>query len=203
MMGEDQDQEFTGKYEDSGRIASMLVDRFYDAVRSLLEPSLVDCTSLHEVGCGAGYSTLRLRQWIPDAVDVSASDVTDSLVEKARARNPEIRIEKRSAYALDFPDKSIDVLVMMEVLEHLERPADALLELARVARKHVLVSTPREPLWRVLNFARGKYMGALGNTPGHINHWSSKGLRKTVSKVFEVEGWRQPVPWTVLRLRPK
>lgn len=199
----DQDREFTGKYEESSRVASMLVDRFYDAVRSLLEPSLSGCASLHEVGCGAGYSTLRLRQWIPEDVEVSASDVTDSLVDKAQARNPDIRVDKRSAYALEFPDKSIDVVVMMEVLEHLDHPDDALAELARVARKYVLISTPREPLWRVLNFARGKYMGDLGNTPGHVNHWSSRGLRKVVSPVFEVEDRRQPVPWTVLRLRPK
>lgn len=199
----DQDQQFTGKYEESGRVASMLLDRFYCAVQSLLEPSLSGCSSLHEVGCGAGYSTLRLRQWIPDSTELSASDVSDSLIEKARTRNPGIRVDCRSAYALKFPDKSVDVVVMMEVLEHLDRPADALAELARVARNHVLISTPREPLWRILNFSRGKYMGAFGNTPGHVNHWSSKGLRKAVSSVFEVEDRRQPLPWTVLRLRPR
>lgn len=199
----DSDQQFIGKYEESGRIASMLVDRFYGAVRSLLEPSLPACSSVHEVGCGAGFSTLRLREWMPETVELSASDLTDSLVDKARTRNPGVSIDTRSAYELRFPDKSIDVVVMMEVLEHLDKPADALAELARVARRHVLISTPREPIWRALNFARGKYMGALGNTPGHINHWSSTGLRKMVSPMFEVVGRRQPLPWTVLLLRPK
>ena len=199
----EEDQQFTGKYEDAGWAASVLLDRFYGAVKSLLEPSLSGCASLHEVGCGAGSSTLRMREWIPASVKISASDVSDSLIEKAKTRNPGIRVEKRSAYDLGFPDKSIDVVVMMEVLEHLDKPEDALAELARVARRYVLISTPREPLWRMLNFSRGKYMGALGNTPGHVNHWSSRGLRKIASRAFEVEDRRQPVPWTVLRLRPK
>ena len=35
---------------------------------------------------------------------------------------------------------------------------------------------PREPLWRGLNIARGAYLKDLGNTPGHLNHWSKRGF---------------------------
>ena len=42
------------------------------------------------------------------------------------------------------------------------------------ARRHLLVSVPREPLWRGLNMARGAYLKDLGNTPGHVNHWSKR-----------------------------
>ena len=38
----------------------------------------------------------------------------------------------------------------------------------------LLVSVPREPLWRGLNLARGSYLRELGNTPGHLNHWSKR-----------------------------
>ena len=31
---------------------------------------------------------------------------------------------------------------------------------------------PREPVWRVLNVARGRYVRWLGNPPGHIQHFS-------------------------------
>ncbi len=45
----------------------------------------------------------------------------------------------------------------------------------RAARsRHLLVSVPREPLWRALNMARGAYWRELGNTPGHLNHWSRR-----------------------------
>ena len=44
--------------------------------------------------------------------------------------------------------------------------------MARVARRWLLVSVPHEPLWRALNVARGAYLRELGNTPGHLNHWT-------------------------------
>ena len=56
-------------------------------------------------------------------------------------------------------------------------PEATLAEMARVARRHLLVSVPREPLWRGLNMARGAYLRDLGNTPGHVNHWSKRGVR--------------------------
>ena len=41
-------------------------------------------------------------------------------------------------------------------------------------RGYLLVCVPREPLWRGLNMARGAYLKDLGNTPGHLNHWSKR-----------------------------
>ena len=62
----------------------------------------------------------------------------------------------------------------IEVLEHVPDPEATVAEMARVARRWLLVSVPREPLWRGLNMARGAYWRALGNTPGHVNHWSKR-----------------------------
>jgi len=56
-------------------------------------------------------------------------------------------------------------------LHHFEDPGGVVAEMARVANGHLLVSVPREPLWRGLNMARGAYIKDLGNTPGHLNHW--------------------------------
>ena len=60
-------------------------------------------------------------------------------------------------------------------------------EMARCARGgHLLVSVPREPLWRALNMARGAYVRELGNTPGHVNHWSRRGFAALLSRYGEV-----------------
>lgn len=198
----DADRQFTGKYEEGGRIGSFLVDRFYAAVRELLVPVLQTGDDVLEVGCGAGYSTQRMRAWMPADVHYSASDIGVSLVQKARARNPGIDVSERSVYQLDLPDRSIDVVVMLEVLEHLDDPQRALSELARVVRRHVVISTPREPIWRALNMCRGKYLGDLGNTPGHVQHWSTNGLVREVGSYFRADRVRQPLPWTVLLLSP-
>jgi hypothetical protein len=84
------------------------------------------------------------------------------------------------------------------VLEHVPEPEATLAEMARVARGHLLVSVPREPLWRGLNMARGAYWRDLGNTPGHVNHWSKRGFVSLLSRYGAVEEARSPFPWTML-----
>lgn len=202
-MNHHPDDVFTGKYEQTKGIGAKLVDQFFNRVRDLLEPVALPGTTLVEIGCGAGFSTQRLRSWLPPDVVFCASDVSESLVTKARQRNPDTPITQQSVYSLTMEDKSVDTLVMMEVLEHLEHPDKALAELARVAKKHVLISTPREPIWRILNMARGKYLGDFGNTPGHIQHWSSRGLQRQALPWFRVEALRKPLPWTILLMSPR
>jgi len=60
---------------------------------------------------------------------------------------------------------------------------------------------PREPIWRILNIARGKYIGDLGNTPGHVNHWSRRGFIDLLSRRFDVVEVRSPLPWTMALCR--
>lgn len=79
-----------------------------------------------------------------------------------------------------------DLIVCCEVLEHLERPEEGLRALQRVVGRYLIVSVSREPIWCVLNLARGKYIADFGNTPGHIQHWSKRGFVALVSKYFEV-----------------
>ncbi len=65
----------------------------------------------------------------------------------------------------------------------------------------LLVSVPREPLWRALNMARGAYVRDLGNTPGHVNHWSKRAFESLLSRYGTVEEARSPFPWTMLLVR--
>ena len=62
----------------------------------------------------------------------------------------------------------------------------------------MLLSTPREPLWRALNVLRGKYLRDLGNTPGHVQHWSAEGLLALARTELRVVAERRPLPWTVV-----
>jgi hypothetical protein len=86
----------------------------------------------------------------------------------------------------------------IEVLEHVPEPEATLAEMARVASRHLLVSVPREPLWRGLNVARGAYLRELGNTPGHVNHWSKRAFVALLSRYGMVEEARSPFPWTMV-----
>ncbi|MGI8903885.1 MAG: methyltransferase domain-containing protein, partial [Solirubrobacteraceae bacterium] len=94
-----------------------------------------------------------------------------------------------------------ELVSAIEVLEHVPDPDRTLGEMARVARGHLLVSVPREPLWRGLNLARCAYVRELGNTPGHVNHFSKKGFVKLLARHGEVIEARTPFPWTMALVR--
>ena len=51
----------------------------------------------------------------------------------------------------------------------------------------------RASIFRGLNLA-GKYCRALGNSPGRLNHWSSRAIRRPVAKFFDVEQVVTPLP---------
>src|SRR3712207_324087 len=119
--------------------------------------------------------------------------------ETRQAPNLEYLVMK--AENLPFEDDAFDVASAIEVLEHVPDPAHTVAEMARVASGWLLVSVPREPLWRGLNMARGAYWKDLGNTPGHLNHWSKRSFVQLLSKHGEVVEARSPFPWTMLLVR--
>jgi 2-polyprenyl-3-methyl-5-hydroxy-6-metoxy-1,4-benzoquinol methylase len=102
---------------------------------------------------------------------------------------------------LPFAAAEFDLVSAIEVLEHLPDPASTVAEMARCARRHLLVSVPREPLWRALNIARGAYLSTLGDTPGHLNHWSKRSFVRLLARHGEVAEIRTPLPWTMLLVR--
>ena len=154
--------------------------------------------SVHEVGCGEGRLSRRLHAAL--GIEIRASDFSRELIAENAARGDAgVRYVARSIYELDPAQDRADLVLCCEVLEHVERPADALAALCALDARAYLVSVPCEPLWRVLNMARGKYLGALGNTPGHLNHWSRRAFVDFLTRGgFQVQRCLRPLPWTMV-----
>jgi hypothetical protein len=49
--------------------------------------------------------------------------------------------------------------------------------------------------------ARGAYLPQLGNTPGHVNHWSKRSFVRLLAQHGTVVEARSPFPWTMLLVR--
>lgn len=188
-------QQYAGKYEQAGRVGRLLIDRFYSSLHCLATSLDYPIRDVLEVGCGPGYSGVRIAAFHPQA-NLVCSDLEAELVREAQLRNNAARFLHESAYALAHPDDAFDLVYCLEVLEHLEQPDRAIAELARVARHAVIISVPREPLWCALNMMRGKYWRAWGNTPGHLQHWSTGSLVHFAARYGTVVAVRTPLPWT-------
>lgn len=197
------EQNFRDKYEKAGAIGGLLIRRFYAAIGGLVAGIGPAPRTAFEVGAGEGFSTQYLRGLLPPGCALESSEHDAALVARARARNPGVPYSCQSVYALDRADASADLVVCLEVLEHLDDPARGLAELARVTRGHLIVSVPDEPLWRVLNCARLKYLAALGNTPGHLNHWTPWGFERFVATRLRVVRRVRSLPWTIVLAEPR
>lgn len=152
-----------------------------------------------DVGCGEGVLTHQWAQ-VPFVERIVGIDLDDpQLHELWQGRtHPNLEYRVMKAENMPFGDDEFELATAIEVLEHVPDPEHTVAEMARVASRHLLVSVPREPLWRGLNIARGAYLGQLGNTPGHVNHWSKRSFVKLLSQHGRVVEARSPFPWTML-----
>jgi SAM-dependent methyltransferase len=152
-----------------------------------------------EVGAGEGRITERLRRRYPEASVIGLDLLDEGLAGDWEQLDAPMLFG--DATGLPIRSDSVDLVVALEVLEHVRAPASALNEIARVCRGSLIASVPREPIWRAGNMCRGRYVGELGNTPGHLNHWSTGAFRRFVDRTFEVAEVRTPLPWTMVRAR--
>jgi SAM-dependent methyltransferase len=189
------------KYGSTNPVVRRLMAGFEGTLDELFTQA--DAQSLLDVGCGEGVLTHQWAQRLREGRRVVGIDLDDPALhaEWAKRTAPNLEYRVMKAENLPFADREFDVATAIEVLEHVPDAEHTVAEMARVAKRWLLVSVPREPLWRGLNMARGAYWKDLGNTPGHVNHWSKRSFVALLSRHGEVVQARSPFPWTMLLVR--
>ncbi len=189
------------KYGSTNPVVRRLMDGFNSTLEELFD--LADPQSLLDVGCGEGVLTHEWALKLGPEKRIVGLDLDDPLLhaqwETRQAPNLEYTVMK--AENLPFADNEFDVATAIEVLEHVPDPEHTVAEMARCAERFLLVSVPREPLWRAVNMARGAYWKTMGNTPGHLNHWSKGAFVELLGRHGQVVEARSPFPWTMLLVR--
>jgi ubiquinone/menaquinone biosynthesis C-methylase UbiE len=189
------------KYGSTNPVVRRLMTRFERTLDELFTQAAPE--SILDVGCGEGVLTERWAQRL-DSGRVVGLDLDDPKLAAEWARRERPNLEFRTLPddgGLPFSDDEFDLATAIEVLEHVPDPERTVAEMARVASRFVLVSVPHEPLWRALNVARGAYVRDLGNTPGHVNHWTRRAFVRMLSAYGETLQVRSPFPWTMVLVR--
>jgi SAM-dependent methyltransferase len=188
------------KYESRNPISRYLVAGFDRAVAELA--AIANPGSIVEIGAGEGHVTALLLAHTK--ADILATDISSAVLMEAEERLASSRVRYRTVNIENASRlEPCDLVVCCEVLEHLRAPAKALRTLRAIGARHYLFSVPREPIWRGLNILRGVYLADLGNSPGHLQHWSKAGFLRLIAEAFAPIVVRSPLPWTMVLCRPR
>lgn len=188
------------KYGSTNPVVRRLMAGFERRLDELFAIAAPD--SILDIGCGEGILTEKWAQRLGDGPVVGFDLEDDKLAaEWQTRRRANLSFATGDARSLPYADGEFGMVAAIEALEHIPDPERVVAEMARVSRSHLLVSVPHEPLWRMLNMARGAYVRDLGNTPGHVNHWSARSFGTMLSRHGEVVQARAPFPWTMLLVR--
>ena len=188
------------KYGSTNPVVRRLMAGFESALDDLFVRA--DPSSLLDVGCGEGVLVHRWAERLGEK-RVVGIDLQEESIQAGWSQRQAPNLEYRTIGGenLPFAKNEFDLATAIELLEHVPDPEHTLAEMARCAERHLLVSVPREPLWRMLNVARGAYLPQLGNTPGHRNHWSKRSFVRLLSRHGHISEVRSPFPWTMLLVR--
>jgi ubiquinone/menaquinone biosynthesis C-methylase UbiE len=183
---------YFNKHKSTNPFVRTLVRRYQQTLQHFAR--LLPVKSVLEVGSGEGYILTYIREVRADLYLVG-SDIAFEIVQEARLREPTAAWCVAMGEFLPFADYSFDLVIACEVLEHVTEPRYVLQEMRRLSKGFCIITVPEEPLWRILNILRGQYLRNWGNTPGHIHHWSRKGIVQLVGEYFKIVHIMRVFPW--------
>lgn len=152
--------------------------------------------SILDIGCGEGQADKFFLRRNP-LLKIIGVDVDSKSLEKAKVNCPQMTTKKADIYQLPFSADFFDLVLCIEVLEHLEDPSKALEEIKRVGRSQAIISVPNEPLFSLVSFLSGKYLKNLGRHPDHIQFWSERKFEELLKKYFSRAKVETAFPWLI------
>lgn len=192
--------EFETHYGKSSKLYRLFTKRFLKTINHLITPLLLDEHKILDIGCGEGFVLRYLEDHHP-SMNLTAIDLDRRRVNITKRLSPDLKAIEGNVYHLPFSGSSFDIVLANEILEHLDHPERALVQIKRVSKKYIIISVPHEPLFSIGNLIRGAYWPRMGKTPEHVNFWSRKGIVNLLKMYFEVMDVRSCIPWTFVVCR--
>ena len=142
-----------------------------------------------DVGCGPGTITLDLARLVVPGL-VTGIDLSEEVIEVAREHSEgqhvgNVRFAVDDVYDLSFAESTFDVVFAHQVLQHLSRPVDALMEMRRVLCDNGLLAV------------RDADFGAFAWFPfdERLSRWMELYHQITVANQGEADAGRRLISW--------
>lgn len=185
-----------GKSFSEHPLVRLMIKLFKRDLKQMIES--VKPNSVLDAGCGEGIiASFILSQF---NFDMQGIDLPWDMLRMCSKILP---VVCANVHKLPFEDKTFDLVICLEVLEHINMLEKGLLELARVG-EYSIISVPNDVLMKIRNISRGKYLRNLGNFPGHVNHWNYFSFKKLLWEYFDIFDMRiSGLVWLIALVKPK
>jgi 2-polyprenyl-3-methyl-5-hydroxy-6-metoxy-1,4-benzoquinol methylase len=191
----------TKKYRAKNPLKRKLIARFVDRVTELFHDGAAP-KSVLEIGVGEGFLSGHLSGIHPKT-KFSGVDINESDLELLRAKFPHIEAHQGSIYDLSTLPGGYDLVMCCEVLEHIDRPEDALDQIVKLRPERVLITVPHEPWFMLSNLAMGKNITRMGNDIEHCNHFTVPKFKQLLSTRFDLTTVTTSYPWILATGKPR
>lgn len=135
--------------------------------------------SVLDLGCGDGLLLSLLEEM---GITGKGMDISEEGVEKARMKGFDVSVFDFSK-KLSFPDNSFDLVISLDVLEHLYHPKNLIMEASRVSKGSVIIGVPN------FNSLPARFQVLFGAVPennrpnkGHVYWFNYSVLNKMISE---------------------
>jgi len=163
---------------------------------------LPNINKLLDIGCAYGYYT---KFYLNKCKNVYGIDPNEDLIKIAKKRYPKIKFKIGSAEKIPFKDNYFDVVLLNDVLEHVNNEEKTLSEIYRVLKENgiIILTVPHKGLFRFMDvdnyswYARNKFpklykiiRKEITVKPGYEKkhrHYSIKDIEKLFEGKFKIE----------------
>lgn len=183
------------KYQSKNILVKMLLRKFLNNLNNMVNS--IGIVNILELGCAEGFIINYLKlcntNFIFEGVDISKE-----AIEIAKELNPGVNFKVNDINNLEYGENSFDLVMMIEVLEHLQYPQRVLWSIKNISKKYFIFSVPREPYFSVCNFIRGKNILRFGSDPEHLHKWRKSQFIKLIENYFYLVKIKYSFPWLIV-----
>lgn len=189
------------KYQTRHPLKKFFLKKFLKKIVNVII-ELKDANKILEVGCGEGFVMQAINKRDPK-IAIEGLDISRDSLEIAKKLLPDHKFYQANINNLPLDDNQYDLVMALEILEHLPNHDRALNELSRVTKKYCLISVPWEPFFSLGNLLSGKNISRLGQDKEHLQFWTKSKITALVSRYFDIIFVKISFPWTIILAKKK
>ncbi len=184
------------KHVTTNPILRFALQRFFRSIHKVFP----EVETVLDAGCGEGYGAKEIIAE-HEHLKIYGFDLSLPALKKSLEIESDVLVGQADITRLPVAAKCVDMVVSLEVLEHIPDPSQAIEEYKRVTRRYMLLSVPNEPLFRMLRMLRGDNIRQWGNHPEHVNHWNVYSFQRFIER-HQLKVLRTACPppfiWTIV-----